>query len=81
MLPYSRQRQYKQNQAPTTASTSAKIPPTIVKIPKVPPIVLSEQKSWMVSGELIQQKNIQKKHSVTKRDGNPIHPARVDDYW
>lgn len=63
---------------PPPASSEAK--PNNEKSQKVPPIVISEQKSWLESSKQIQQRQIQIKHYSTKRDGIQIQPVRKDDH-
>lgn len=67
-------------QAPPTSSVSAMVKPMTAKTQEVPPNVISEQKSWVVSRYHIQQRHIQMKRCVIKRDGIQIHPSRIDDH-
>lgn len=55
-----------EDKAASTSSTLAETHPTSVKTQKVRPIVISKQKFWLVSRELIQQRKIQIRHCITQ---------------
>lgn len=63
---------------PPTSSRPAKSQTITFRSPKI--LLLSEQKLWIISRELIQQMQVQIKIFVTKRDCIQIQPARFDDH-
>lgn len=66
-----------EKQALPTSLVSGKVKSNTDKSQKETPIDIFELKSWMVSRELIQQSQIEIKHSVTKCVGIQIHPSRL----
>lgn len=65
------------DQAPSSFSKPAETHSTAITTQKVPPIVISEQKSWMVKREWIQQRQIQIKYChLTRRHTDPFFKNR-----